>query len=95
METRADAFQRYYAQEIGANRPLTEARVRARLRADIDYAIHRHSMDRAQAHIAAGVRAGSLDNGSLDTDTLQQALDRLRAIPGGMADLSFAMGWAA
>ncbi len=91
MESRTDAIHRYTGEEIAADRP--DWQVRARQRADIDGVIHRHTMSRAEAHAAVGLRAGSLDHASLDTDALRQALDKLRAIPGGMADLSFALGY--
>lgn len=88
QETRFD----YLAEELRADRDPDTARLRASLRAAIDGAIHRHTMTRAEAHVAAGLPAKSLDDGSLDTDALRQALATLRALPGGMWDPYAALG---
>lgn len=54
---------------------------RAMLRQEIDDLITARALFRADAHAAAGLPPGSLDDGSLSTDALRAALQVLRGLP--------------
>ena len=65
-----------------------DARIRGRLIAEIDGEIDARTLFRDEAHQVLGLGQGSLDDGTLATERLQQALHKLRRMPNREFDLT-------
>ncbi len=77
--TRREAHRRHYARVEAARH--ADADVRADVLVRIDDEIDARAMFRVDAHVAAGLTPGALDDQSLTTERLRAALEALRALP--------------